>query len=68
MNVMTVQQAAERLGIAVETVRLYARTERLKGTKAGRDWIFDEKDVAAFGKVPRVRGWHGQKRNRKKEK
>jgi excisionase family DNA binding protein len=65
---MTTQEAADRLGLKQVTVRLYIKQERIKATAFGRVWLIDADEVERFSKVPRVPGWHGQKRNRRKRK
>jgi excisionase family DNA binding protein len=44
---LTTTQAAERLGISRVRVAAMIRTKRLKAQKIGRDWVIDEKDLAA---------------------
>jgi excisionase family DNA binding protein len=65
---MTVQEAAERIGLKPVTVRLYIKQGRIKATPFGRNWSIDAAEVERFKKVPRIAGWHGQKRNRQKKK
>lgn len=45
---LTTAEAAERLGLTPGRVRQLARDGALKGQHYGRDWLFDERDVARF--------------------
>jgi excisionase family DNA binding protein len=48
----TPEQAAEFLLVNSETVRLWLRTGKLKGLKAGRLWRVRESDLQDFLKPP----------------
>jgi excisionase family DNA binding protein len=43
--VLTVKEAARRLGCSAQYARRLLRQGRLRGVKAGRDWAVDEGDV-----------------------
>lgn len=45
---MTVNQVAERLHVHPSRVRLMIRLGQIKGDKPGRDWMIEEKSVAAY--------------------
>jgi excisionase family DNA binding protein len=49
-RLMTVQEVAERLHLAYETVRRYVHDGRLKGVKFGNrgGWRIRERDLEAF--------------------
>lgn len=42
---MTTEQAAERLGVSPQRVRMLIKEERLPATRLGRDWLVNEKDL-----------------------
>lgn len=45
---LTTKQVAERLGVTDARVRQLAIGGKLYGEKYGRDWLFDENDVADY--------------------
>jgi excisionase family DNA binding protein len=47
MNLLTVAQAADLLGISPQRVRQLISAGRLKAEKAGRDWLIDPPDLEA---------------------
>ena len=47
-RMLTPEEAADRLALHPETVRLWLRTGRLPGIKAGRVWRVRESVLAAF--------------------
>lgn len=47
-ELVTLQQAADRLGLHYMTVYRYVRTGRLPGHKVGAEWRVDPADLAAF--------------------
>ena len=47
MSMMTTKQAAEALGVSVRRVRAMIEAGQLPAEKFGRDWMIDEKDLAA---------------------
>lgn len=44
---LTTLQAAERLGISPRRIRVLITTGRLPAQRLGRDWLIDERDLAA---------------------
>lgn len=56
MRLLTVREAAERLGVDVSRIRVLIGAGRLPADKFGRDWLIKEKDLSAFAAVPRVAG------------
>jgi len=42
---LTTEQAAERLGVSPQRVRMLIKEERLPATRLGRDWLVNEKDL-----------------------
>ncbi|MEU8245711.1 helix-turn-helix domain-containing protein [Nonomuraea sp. NPDC048916] len=52
MEQYTVDQAAERLGLHVKTVRAYVRDGRLKAVKVGRRYRIARQDLEAFAGLP----------------
>lgn len=58
MALITLREAANRLGLAPETLRSAIHRKRMTGHKYGRDWLVEESEVACYemrslGKV----GW-----------
>lgn len=53
---LTTKQAAAILGIAARTVKDYCQDGKLKAQKFGRDWLIEEKDLAAFQQERKPRG------------
>lgn len=49
MGMVTVDDAAHRLGLSVATVRRYMASGRLLGAKVGRDWHVDEAGLPPIG-------------------
>ncbi|GGO63481.1 helix-turn-helix domain-containing protein [Nonomuraea cavernae] len=52
MEQYTVDQAAERLGLHVKTVRAYIRDGRLKAVKVGRRYRIARQELEAFAGLP----------------
>ena len=48
MALLTLREAAPRLGITADTLRAQIRRGRLHATKLGRDWIVDAAEVARY--------------------
>ena len=46
-KLLTIQEAAEKLGKDVTVVRRWARTGELPAEKVGRDWVIRESDLEA---------------------
>jgi excisionase family DNA binding protein len=45
---LTLRDAAARLGITADTLRAQVRRGRLRATKLGRDWLVEEAEVARY--------------------
>jgi excisionase family DNA binding protein len=61
MNLMTVKQVAEELGVTEGRVRQLLSAGRLKGTKLGRDWLIRPRALAAVRNRPTGRPPKGDK-------
>jgi excisionase family DNA binding protein len=55
-RLMTIPEAADRLGLSVAMVRRYCSTKKLEAQKVGRDWALRQRDVEKFAASPRKRG------------
>jgi excisionase family DNA binding protein len=55
-RLMTIPEAAERLGLSVAMVRRYCSSGKLPAQKVGRDWTVRQRDVERFALSPRRRG------------
>ena len=55
-RLMTIPEAAERLGLSVAMVRRYCSTGKLPAQKVGRDWTVRQRDVEWFAAAARRRG------------
>ena len=55
MGMVTVDDAAHRLGLSVATVRRYMASGRLLGAKVGRDWHVDEAGLPPIGSTGAAR-------------
>jgi excisionase family DNA binding protein len=55
-KLLTIPEAAERLGLSVAMVRRYCSTGKLPAQKVGRDWAVRQRDVERFAASPRRRG------------
>ncbi|HZA24378.1 MAG TPA: helix-turn-helix domain-containing protein [Dehalococcoidia bacterium] len=62
---ISTKEAAARAGLDVTQIRLLARTGKLKGVKAGRDWFIA---VAALEEYVATRGWHKARWRKKRTK
>ena len=49
MNFLTVEEAAERLGLSVATVRRRAATGDIQASKSGKQWLIEEADLPVVG-------------------
>ncbi len=55
-RLLSVAEAAQRLGLSVAMVRRYCLTGNLPARKVGRDWVIGERDLTAFAEKTRQRG------------
>ncbi len=55
-RLLSVAEAAYRLGLSVAMVRRYCSTGDLLAKKIGRDWVIGERDLNAFAEKSRQRG------------
>lgn len=55
-RLLTVAEAAQRLGLSVAMVRRYCADGKLPGKKIGRDWTILQNDVEIFAAQPRHSG------------
>ena len=55
-RLLTVSEAAERLGLSVAMVRRYCANGKLSARKIGRDWAIQQHDVEHFAATPRFSG------------
>jgi excisionase family DNA binding protein len=55
-DLLSVPQAARRLGLKPAMVRRHCQNGTLKATKVGSRWVIHETDVKAFAAIPRRRG------------
>jgi excisionase family DNA binding protein len=55
-RLMTIPEAAERLGLSVAMVRRYCSKGILPAQKVGRDWTVRQRDVDRFAVMVRRRG------------
>ena len=56
MRLLSVHDAATALQLHPSRVRALAASGRLRGTKVGRDWVFEESEVDRVAGQPRTRG------------
>lgn len=56
-ELLTTQQAADRLGLTVRRVQALIRDSRLPAQRVGRDWLIRAGDLDAFRKQPRKPGY-----------
>jgi excisionase family DNA binding protein len=55
-RLLTVSEAAQRLGLSVAMVRRYCAERKLSGQKIGRDWTIRQHDIEIFAATPRHSG------------
>jgi excisionase family DNA binding protein len=55
-RLMTIPEAAERLGLSLAMVRRYCSIGKLPAKKVGRDWTLRQRDVERFAASARRRG------------
>lgn len=53
IGVMTLVQAAERLGVQPGTLRVQIAKGKLKAKKLGRDWLVTEREIERYAKENR---------------
>ena len=53
---LTLIQAAERLGVAPATLRAQIHRARLNAVKQGRDWFVEEGEVERYRRESRKKG------------
>jgi excisionase family DNA binding protein len=51
--VLTLIEAAERLGLSPITLRIQIRNGKLRAKKVGRDWTVSEREVARYARENR---------------
>jgi excisionase family DNA binding protein len=56
MGVVSTQQAAEIMGLHIQTIREYLRAGRIKAQRIGRVYVIDERDLRRFMAVERKPG------------
>jgi excisionase family DNA binding protein len=47
MKIISTTEAARRLGVTANRVRVLIRAKRLKAIKVGHEWLIDPKDLVA---------------------
>jgi excisionase family DNA binding protein len=55
-RLLTVSEAAERLGLSIAMVRRYCALGKLQAQKMGRDWMIRRRDIERFAAAPRRNG------------
>jgi excisionase family DNA binding protein len=55
-RLLSVAEAADRLGLGVAMARRHCLTGNLPARKVGRDWVIGERDLTAFAEKTRQRG------------
>jgi len=55
-RLLTISEAAERLGLSIAMVRRYCADGKLPAQKIGRNWAIHQRDVERFAAVPRHSG------------
>jgi excisionase family DNA binding protein len=63
-RLLTVSEAAERLGLSIALVRRYCAQGKLPARKMGRDWTILRRDIERFAATPRRSGRPGQEAQR----
>lgn len=58
-EVLTIREAAERLKVRPGTMRVYARTGIVRGTKVGKSWRFNAADLPCYTSVQTSQGHTG---------
>ena len=55
-RLLTISEAAERLGLTFAMVRRYCADGKIPAQKMGRDWAIRRRDVESFAAIPRRSG------------
>lgn len=55
-RLLTISEAAERLGLSFSMVRRYCADGKIPAQKMGRDWAIRRRDVEFFAAIPRRSG------------
>ncbi len=55
-RLLTISEAAKRLGLSIAMVRRYCAENKLPARKIGRDWAILQRDVEQFAATPRQIG------------
>jgi excisionase family DNA binding protein len=55
-RLLTVPEAAERLGLSIAMVRRYCAVGKIHAQKIGRDWAIRQRDIEKFAATPRRSG------------
>ncbi len=55
-RLLTISEAAERLGLSFAMVRRYCADGKIPAQKVGRDWAIRRRDVESFAAIPRRSG------------
>lgn len=53
MKMLTLAEAAARLGVDPSTLRHQIRNGRFSATKLGRDWLVEEREVERYARESR---------------
>ncbi|MFZ5819038.1 MAG: helix-turn-helix domain-containing protein [Chloroflexota bacterium] len=53
---LTISEAAERLGLSLAMIRRYCSQGKLPAQKIGRDWVIRQNEVERFAALPRQSG------------
>lgn len=55
-RLLTISEAAERLGLSLAMIRRYCSQGKLPAQKIGRDWVIRQNEVERFAALPRQSG------------
>ncbi len=55
-RLLTISEAAERLGLSLAMIRRYCSQGKLPAQKIGRDWVIRQDEVERFAAMPRRSG------------
>jgi len=65
-RLLTVEQVAAQLNASPYTVRGYAKSGALRGSKPGKRWLFEQADVDAFLEAGENRPRETERRRRRR--